>query len=219
MSISFPPRPSVKEGRLDIIQLLRFIDEGVVGTFNKYMEQEDKEDLKIDMRPFKSDFIEQLGSAPAEGSKPIRVVTYRIRRAVPAALTGGTRDRKYRLREEVHEATDFNDLGTPEVNEIYGKWEDYTIRFDCFAPSWKEAQELFLDFQHLMDVCIPYITSKGITKFVYEGRTADVYYMKTDYFYEPCTFLARVEWLKVVKGETLRELFVEFDNALMNIVK
>ena len=108
-----------------------------------------------------------------------------------------------------------NELGTPEATDIYGKWVDYTIRFDCFAPSWEESQILALEFEDLLDACTGYITSKGAVKFWQDGRNADIYHMKTAYFYEPLMYMARIEKQKEVTTETFQSFYQMLDDRLM----
>lgn len=212
------PPPLVKEGRFNIITLLRFLDETVIGTFNKLMDESNQKDRKIECFPYKADRIEQLtGEIPDDGTAK-RYVTYRIRSAEPALLTRGVRDVRYRHRATIQDPTEMNDLGTPIVTDIEGKWVDYTIRLDCFAPTWQESEQLALDVEALLEICTNYITSKGAVKFIYAGRTSDVYHMKTQYFYEPLMWKVRIEKIKVVKGESFQELWSIFDTGLMNII-
>jgi len=214
----FPP-PSIKEGRFNIITLLQFIDKAVVGTFNTIMVNSNQPDRQIDCYPFKSDHIEKITGDNEDDGTSKRILTYRIRKAEPAMLTRGTKDRKYRLRATEQVPNGMNALGTPMVQDIYGKWVDYTIRLDCFAPTWLESQALALEVEDLLETCTDYITSKGIVKFINNGRNSDIYHMKTQYFYESFTFMARIEKIKVEQGETFQELWTMFDDKLMGIIK
>ena len=211
--------PSRKEGLFDIVTLLRFIDEAVIGTFNTIVTDAGQVDRKIDCYPYKSDQIEQLTGAIPDDGTARRILTYRVRKAGPATLSGGTKDLTWRHRETVQAPAAMNGLGTPIAGDILGKWIDYKLRFDCFAPTWQESQRLALEVEDLFDICTKYITSKGLVKLVYEGRSADIYHMKTAYHYENLSYMARIERLKVETGETFQELFSMFDSGLMGIIR
>jgi hypothetical protein len=212
--------PHKKEGQFNIIQALRFIDESVIGTYNKLCRDDGRPEKCMDCMPFKSDYIEKLTTENPDEGQPVRLVTYRIRRAEPGSMTGGTKDRKWRLRESVSDPSNINlSTGNPEVSDIYGKWVDYTVRFDCFAPTWLETQTLALDFEDLLDLATDYITSKGLVKFINMGRNADIYHQKTQYYYEAFHYMFRIEKLKVEEGPTFQRFYTYLDEALMQVVK
>lgn len=216
--IQIPP-PSIKEGRFDIITLFRFLDEVVIGTYNKVMKENKIPNKQIICMPYKSDRIEQLTEGLPDDGSAKRIVTYRVRKAEPALLTRGTRDRAYRHRDSIQLPNNMNAIGTPITTDIYGKWVDYTLRIDCFAPSWEESEQLALDTENLLEICTKYITSKGAVKLIGLGRSSDVYHMKTQYFYTQLMWQVRLEKIKVEQGESLQELWTMFDNGLMNITK
>lgn len=211
--------PSVKEGRLNIIQTLRFIDESVIGTYNRIMTENGKPDKKINCMPFHSSRIEQLTAQPPDDGSAVRIVAYRIYRGEAGALTGGVKDRQFRLRDSYRNNQDVNDLGVPLETEVLGRWVDYTVRFDVFAPTWLETETLSLDFEDLLDECTKYITAQGVIKFVNLGRSSDMFHLKTNYFNTTFTYLVRIEKAKVMSGETFARFHMYMGDSMMGTIK
>lgn len=216
---SFDPPRSRKLGRFDIITLTRFIDEVVVGTYNKIMKEDGRDDKVMDMRPFHSkELMRQTGDSAEKQGKFRRFITYRITENKIASLTRGTKDLVPRLRE-TYENSDVNAIGTPMTTEVYGRWKDYRIRFDCFCQTWKESQELLLDFEELMLMSRKYIEGQGAVKFIQEDGSSDSYKYATEYFYETIYFTARLEQLQIITGEALQRFEVSLDKELMQTVR
>lgn len=215
----FDPPRSRKLGRFSVITLLRFIDETIVGSYNKIMKEDGQEDKVIDMRPFHSQELQRMTTESAQSQGRFkRIVTYSVSRNAIAQMTRNTRDLRPRLRESFTNAG-VNELGVPISADVYGRWKDYRLRFDCFSQTWKQTQELLLDFEELMLMSQKYIEGMGAVKFVQEDSSGDAYRYNTIYFYESTYYTARLEQLQIISGEALRRFEVHVNNELMQTVR
>ncbi len=217
-SVFDPPR-SRRQGRFNIITLMEFIDGVIVGSYNKMMLADNIPDKVIDMRPFNSqELAKTTGESAFSQDRLKRIVTYRISSFRPATLTRGTKELRPRLRESFENAA-VNDLGVPITADVYGRWKDYRIRFDCFCQTWKQTQQLLIDFDELLMISAKFIEGQGATKFYQEESSGDSYRYNTLYFYETMYYTARLEQLQIISGEALRRFEVTVNNELMQTVR
>lgn len=215
----FDPPRSRKQGRFNIITLMEFIDSVIIGTYNKMMIADGMPTKVIDMRPFNSQELAKMTGESAESQGRFkRIVTYRVNSSAPAMLTRGVREVRPRLRESFQNVG-VNALGAPLAADVYGRWKDYKIRFDCFSQTWKQTQELLIDFDELMMISTRFIEGQGATKFVQEESSGDAYKYNTLYFYETMYYSARLEQLQIITGEALRRFEVSVNNELMQTVR
>lgn len=217
-SVFDPPR-SRKQGCFNIITLMEFIDKVIIGSYNKIMTADGMPDKVIDMRPFNSQELAKMTGESAESQGRVkRIITYRINSVRPALLTRGVKELRPRLRETFENATT-NELGAPMTTDVYGRFKDYRIRFDCFCQTWKQTQELLLDFDELMMYSTKFIEGMGANKFIQEDSSGDSYRYDTLYFYETMYFMARLEKLQLITGEAMRRFEVTVNQEIMQTVR
>jgi hypothetical protein len=205
------------EGLLTLSTLLSLIDEGVIKWWNS--QHADEPNKKIEMYPFKSDHVKDL-SGTAEQRETNRIITYRKIRLAPGTMGNapfsGTKERRPRKRETV---VDVSDSGQPTATQVYGRWIDTLVRFDCYGPSWSEASELESDFIRLMTMFTGYIMKNGINKMTFEGSYSDAYQVQTDYFYEPVTYYFRLEELFTRDDRVIQQFDLNMNNVYQRIIR
>ena len=206
--------PLKANGLLNIISLMDLIDAGVIGWWNNQQTDASK---KINMFPFKSEYIADL-TKNVEQRDTNRIITYRKARKNYGSLTpepfGSTKEVRARLREQ----TVINDNGETVGVKIFGRWYDFLMRFDCFAPTWSEAVQLEEDFDYLMDMFTGFIMRAGVNKMLYRGSYSDAFHYQTDYYYEPVTYYFRLERQYFTKDSLVREFNVNINNIYQTII-
>jgi len=212
-----PSIPRLKaDGVLTLDTLVRVIDEGVIKWWN---DQQTVAKEKIDMFPFRADYVKDL-SGTVEERETNNIITFRKIRLAPGSMGGnpfaGTKEHRPRHRETVT-ATDALS-GKTTATVISGRWRDLLLRFDCFAPTWSEAAKLEERFEWLMNMFTGTIMKSGVNKMIFQGSYSDSYQMLTDYYYEPLTYYFRLEQLFLEDKEIAKEFVVNVSDTYRRIL-
>ena len=72
-------------------------------------------------------------------------------------------------------------LDSGVVRTQYAKRFDNMVRFDCFAPTTAEANELIQVFEVIMEIHMSSIKSLGIDQITYEGRTLPLTFQRSKF--------------------------------------
>ena len=118
------------DGLLTLDSLMRLIDEGVIKWWN---DQQTNTEQKIQMHPFKSDYVKDLTNS-TENRDTNRIVTFRKIKLSPGGMGqspfSGIKEHRARLRE--------NNVTSPngEHGIIKGKWIDILTLRRCWR-GWR----------------------------------------------------------------------------------
>lgn len=122
------------------------------------------------------------------------VIVWSLVRREPGALSGQPFGRPKEMKPRIREELVITDAeGRLQHVEIRGQWFDNIIRFDCFAPNSKQANDLADSFETLMEQTADHLMRLGIQKIVYQGRSADLFDIGAEWQYRPVTFFFRTE--------------------------
>lgn len=108
------------------------------------------------------------------------------------------KERTLRMRGQV-----LQDDGT--VRTVYGKRFDNMIRFDCFAPTTREANELIKVFEIIMEIHMGALKSLGVDQITYEGRLSPTVFERSKYRSRACLYYVREE-LRLYRDENAIKL-------------
>jgi hypothetical protein len=203
-----------KSGKLNILQVALVI--GIlVDLYNKLLPAEEKEKKAVEYVPAYPDWI--LGKTGSADTTDVhhRVITWDVQRREDGSLGespfSGKKERRPRLREEI---TETRDDGTTYMKEVYGKWYDNLLRFDCFAPNPTEAHETLLRFEKMLEIHASWLESQGVSRLLYFGRTSPIYLQDARYQSKACLFFVRTEQIWTRDEDTIRRIELEANDEI-----
>jgi len=203
-----------KSGKLNILQVALII--GIlVDLYNKFLPDAEKEKNAIEYVPAYPDWLlGKTGSADTEDVHH-RVITWDVQRREDGS-TGESpfssqKERRPRLREEI---TETREDGSTYMREVYGKWYDNLLRFDCFAPKPVEAHEALLRFERMLEIHASWLESQGVSKLTYFGRTSPIYLQDARYKSKASLFFVRTEAIWIKDEDTIRRIELEANNEI-----
>lgn len=138
------------------------------------LNQKDKKNKVILVDDFSPNNIFEDPTKP--GSDVVATIGYRLRRRAPGTTKGGNKP----FNEERREVTphlravtvdEENNPGSVTFN--MGQWFDNELRFEIYARTNKEANEIAMWFENIMDLNRQFFAYKGIMKYYFLERESD----------------------------------------------
>lgn len=186
-----------KQAALEIDDAMTTIGK-VIDSYNKLPEIVDTRN-KISFTPDYPNWLFDDDSQ-AEPKDHNNVITWRLDRREPGSLSTQPFRRPRELAKRIREnlvVEDEDDSSILRHIEVKGQWFDNLIRFDCWAPTAKEANNLADTFEQLMQDTRDYLLRAGIQKLFYMGRVQDRYDIGGRWKYRPIIYYFRTEQIDV----------------------
>jgi len=203
-----------KPGELNILQTALLV--GIIhNLYNKLLTDSDKEYKAFEYMPAHPAWLlGKTGSADTQDTYD-RVITWDVMRREDGTLGkspfSGTKQKRPALREEVPIT---RDDGTKYVREIYGKFYDNLLRFDCFAPTATEAHDTLIKFERMLENHAMFFENQGVSKFLYHGRTSPLYLENARYHTKACIFYVRTEEMWYRDEDTIKKIELQANSEL-----
>ncbi len=186
--------PGKKDACLDITDAMKLMfnlvqsynrTEAVANTRNKIMFTRTYPGLLFD------------SEIQAEPTDTNRVITWNLTKRQPGSLSaqpfGKPQELKPRFREEVS-VKDID--GNVHHLEIRGQWWDNLIRYECWAPTAAEADDLVDFFENFITETSNYIMRSGVQKVILTGRGSEGQFSgRTKWFFRTLNVYYRTEKL------------------------
>lgn len=138
------------------------------------MNQVDKKNKVIFVDDFTKGNIFEDPEDP--GADVVATVAYRLRRRAPGTTAGGNTpfDKSRREMTPHIRAITVDDIENPRETTFHmGQWFDNELRFEIYARTNKEANEIAMWFETLMDQNKHFFASHGIMKYYFQERESD----------------------------------------------
>ena len=197
-----------KNASLEIHETMDLMYE-LINAYNKTDEIKATPELKIHFTPNYPKWLFD-DSKKAEPNISNRIVTFRVSKREPGSMSSkpfrGKKEYSPHLREE---ATVQNEFGDLEAIEVWGQWFDNIIRFECWAPTEREAENLAFTFEGLLRKYRDYILRRGVQKMLYMGRTEDFHLNISKWHCRSLNVYFRTEWIDVRRSVAISAINVE----------
>lgn len=156
----------------------------------------------------------------AEPKDHNNVICWSVEQREPGSLSSQPfrrpRELMPRIRENVV-VQDENDGSILSHIEVKGQWFDNLVRFECWAPTAKEANNLADTFERLMRDTRDYLLRAGIQKVFYMGREQDRYDLQGRWKYRPIIYYFRTEQIDVDISRGIVSTDIEMYTFLSNV--
>lgn len=164
------------------------------------LEQEDIKNKVILLDDFSKNNVFEDPEKP--GTDVRAVITYKLRRRAPGTTKGGNQpfDKSRTERVPQYRGAKYDDVNNPrEITMYMGQWFDNELCFDIHARSNKEANDIALWFENIMEGNRQFFAYNGILKYYFVERETDsvvkegdnvvhvrpmVYWVRTEKCYE-----------------------------------
>jgi hypothetical protein len=136
--------------------------------------QQDKKNKVILVDDFSPNNIFEDPTKP--GSDVVATIGYRLRKRAPGTTKGGNKPFNDARREVTPHlrAITTDDVGNPgAVTFNMGQWFDNELRFEIYARTNKEANEVAMWFENIMDLNRQFFAYRGIMKYYFLERESD----------------------------------------------
>lgn len=174
-------------------------------------DQSDKKDKVFFLDNYSHSNIFEDPSSP--GKDALGIVGYRLTSRVPGttAATNRPGDSSRREVRPSLRAVTYDDPSKPKQATFhYGRWYDNMICFEIYARSNKEANDLAMWFEDLMEKYRPFFALNGIMKYHFEERDGDAAKKNGDSVIQirPLHYWVRTEKTYEIDEHTINNILV-----------
>ncbi len=213
--------PGKKDGVLDITEAMKLMY-NMVQSYNRTEAVSNTRKKIMFTRTYPGFLFDS--DTQAEPTDTNRVVTWNLIKRQPGSLSsqpfGKPQELKPRYREDIT-VTDTN--GVLHNLEIRGQWWDNLVRYECWAPSAAEADELVDFFENFITETSNYVMRSGVQKVILTGRGSEGQFSgRTKWFFRTLTVYYRTEKLtfnatRAIENVVHIPLIFKGDEPLQNI--
>ena len=199
-----------KAAALDIEESMDLLS-GVIDSYNKLDSIRDTR-KKILFTAGYPEWLFDTG-VHAEPTDTNNVITWVLMRREPGTLGPRPFSRPQELKPRIREEIIIEDTdGLLQNVEVKGQWFDNLIRFDCWAPTPKEANDLARTFEELMFKSTDHMLRAGVQKIVFQGRSQDRFSVRARWPYRPVIYYYRTERIYVESDVAINSMSYEAMN-------
>ena len=200
---------ALKPGRVNVLGFCKLVGE-VVNAYNKlYLDDKNK----IEYYPAYPEHVrEESDQSPVDQRY---IITYDIYRREDGTIGpdpfGGKKERAFKLMS-------MEPASSGGVREKWMKRYDNMVRFDCFAPTTTEANELIDVFERMMELHRSYFLGIGLDQMTYEGRLAPIVFQRSNYRSKASLWYVRDQLVLYKDQEAIRQIEQTVNDTFTNII-